>query len=208
MTTERAYESSPVRARLADHLSALNEALTAEGVPDHIRIVRLRMYAQQFQDFPDMEKFDGEEDELPPGVYAINHRFKAQITIARKVFNLGYFDTPEEAREAFLRAKERAVKDNPTAEAPRAPRPDRPSRSGHRVSRPRRPRAAPSPKPNGLPHGVCRNAGRFGSVIKISGQRYWLGTFGTPEEASQAFKAAHVAHYGELSQYFAELHPA
>lgn len=43
--------------------------------------------------------------DLPKGVYrAPRGRFYVQISIGNKSYNLGRFDTPEEAHEAYLRA--------------------------------------------------------------------------------------------------------
>jgi hypothetical protein len=44
-----------------------------------------------------------------------------------------------------------------------------------------------------------RRSGRWGAGINAHGRRIELGTFGTPEEASAAYRAAAVAHYGKFA---------
>ena len=45
-----------------------------------------------------------------------------------------------------------------------------------------------APKASGLPKGVVRNNLRYSATLFLEGERYYLGTFDTPEQAA----AAHV----------------
>lgn len=54
---------------------------------------------------------------------------------------------------------------------------------------------ADAPSSQRLPRGVSRTSwgNRFFSQIHRNGKRYYLGTFPTPEEASDAYQAAATA---------------
>ena len=52
---------------------------------------------------------------------------------------------------------------------------------------------------SGLPKGVKKNKGRFGARLTVDGVVHWLGTFDTPEEAHQAYKAAATDLHGEFA---------
>jgi hypothetical protein len=46
--------------------------------------------------------------------------------------------------------------------------------------------------------GVSRLSGKWSARIRIDGVRKFLGLFDTPEEASKAYQAVAVKHYGEF----------
>jgi hypothetical protein len=48
--------------------------------------------------------------------------------------------------------------------------------------------------------GVTRNHGRWAANIRISGVTIYLGNFGTPEEAADAYDEAAVHHFGEYAK--------
>ena len=52
---------------------------------------------------------------------------------------------------------------------------------------------------SGLPKGVKFNKGRYGARIVVDKVDHWLGTFDTPEEACQAYKAAANDLHGEFA---------
>lgn len=57
-------------------------------------------------------------------------------------------------------------------------------------------------KPNSnLPRGVIRNHKRFSAVIVIEKIRYYLGTFNTPEQASNAYQLMCLEWHGSRSEY-------
>jgi hypothetical protein len=48
--------------------------------------------------------------------------------------------------------------------------------------------------------GVVRNHGRWSAYITINKERVYLGNFGTPEEAADAYDQAAVHHFGEYAK--------
>lgn len=48
--------------------------------------------------------------------------------------------------------------------------------------------------------GVSRSRGKFKADIRVDGHRKYLGTFGTPEEAAQAYARAAREHHGEFAR--------
>jgi hypothetical protein len=50
-----------------------------------------------------------------------------------------------------------------------------------------------------LPKGVRRDRGRFRAEISIDRKRTNIGTFDTPEEAADAYRAAAIEHHGEFA---------
>ena len=51
----------------------------------------------------------------------------------------------------------------------------------------------------GLPRGVYRKGRRYRAVVQSGGQYHYLGTFGTPEEASAAASAERAIRFGEFA---------
>ena len=54
-------------------------------------------------------------------------------------------------------------------------------------------------KRSGLPMGVNVIEGRFGARIQVNGVSNFLGLFSTPEEASAAYQAKRLEHFGEFA---------
>ena len=55
---------------------------------------------------------------------------------------------------------------------------------------------AHSGRKHDLPRGVYRNGRGYQAMVGHNGQRYWLGTFSTPEEASAAAQAKRALLFG------------
>lgn len=53
-------------------------------------------------------------------------------------------------------------------------------------------------KASGLPRGVWRSGQLFRAQIMVDGEKHWLGSFDTPEEASTAYQAAARLFHGEF----------
>ncbi len=47
--------------------------------------------------------------------------------------------------------------------------------------------------------GVCQHRGKYQAQIKVHGKSIYLGRFTTPEEASAAYAAAAIKHFGEYA---------
>lgn len=50
-----------------------------------------------------------------------------------------------------------------------------------------------------LPKGVCLNMGKYSAVIRINGEKKYLGRFDTPEEAGKVYHDAAMKHHGEFA---------
>jgi HNH endonuclease len=53
-------------------------------------------------------------------------------------------------------------------------------------------------KASGLPRGVWRSGQLFRAQIMVEGEKHWLGSFATPEEASAAYQEAAQRFHGEF----------
>lgn len=53
-------------------------------------------------------------------------------------------------------------------------------------------------KASGLPRGVCHYGRWFRAQIEVAGEKHWLGSFLTPEEASVAYQEAAKGFHGEF----------
>lgn len=49
--------------------------------------------------------------------------------------------------------------------------------------------------------GVSKSSGRWAAIIQVNGKRKHLGTFETPEEAFEAYKAKAIEVFGEFANF-------
>lgn len=177
MTEE--YVSNPRLAILAEELRILNDELIQKNIPDSIRLIRLRQFAESAKNIvaplSDAHLYDGVR--LPRGVSVTKgDRYLAKAVVNGRQKYLGTFDTVTEASNAYQAAKEANAATSIDEEEESA---------------------------RDLPKGVSgRPSGRFVASIGSLGQQAYLGTFDTPEEAHEAYKAAHIKLHGKSSRYY------
>jgi hypothetical protein len=49
--------------------------------------------------------------------------------------------------------------------------------------------------------GVVKYFNRYRAFIQVNGKKFWLGSFATPQEAHEAYKAAAIKYYGEFARF-------
>ena len=126
------------------------------------------------------KKDDGSKKDVKfKGVYKRGERFQAMISIDGKTQNLGTFDTPKEAAQAYDRA------------AIQAGRPTSKLNFLDQVPKNYKPKKKKLDPRNTIGfRGVVKNRNRFQARISIGGNLQHIGTFGTAKEAAEAYDQA------------------
>lgn len=192
-TQEREYTPNPRLQRLYVDLEILNRSLVAEGLPDSVRLARLRMFAESTMlNTPKrtprsvINTPHTQRGKYPRGVRPFRNKFQAFIGHAGKSRYIGTFLTPEEAHEAYKARFEElhgAIFDEADEEE-----------------------EAFIDFDEELPTGVVLTADckSYRAQITINGQTKYIGTFKTKDQAHDAFKKAHAEQHGQNSPYFHE----
>lgn len=188
-TQEREYTPNPRLQRLYVDLEILNRSLLAKGLPDSVRLARLRMFAEStMMGTPAPNVINTphtQRGKYPRGVRPARNKFQAFIRHDGVLHYLGTFLTPEEAHEAYKTRFEElhgAIFDEADEEE------------------------AFIDFDEELPTGVVLTADckSYRAQITINGQTKYIGTFKSKDEAHAAFKKAHAEQHGQNSPYFHE----
>lgn len=187
-TQEREYVPNPRLQSLAAELEILNRNLIAKGLPDTVRLARLRMFADStlinVKTASATATPHTQRGKYPRGVQPKRGKFQAIIKHKGKLHYLGTFPTPEEAHEAY-KARYEELHGKPVGDDYEAAFIDLEEE---------------------LPPGVVLTADckSFRAQITIKGQTKYIGVFSTKDEAHDAFKKAHAEEHGQNSPYFNE----
>jgi hypothetical protein len=187
-TQEREYTPNPRLQRLAAELEILNRDLIAKGLPDNVRLARLRMFADStlinMQTASPTATPHTQRGKYPRGVRPKRDKFQAMIRHQGKMHYLGTFLTPDEAHNAY-KARYEELNGKALGEDCEEAFIDFEEE---------------------LPPGVVLTADckAFRAQITINGQTKYIGVFRTKDEAHQAFKKAHAEEHGQNSPYFNE----
>ena len=191
-TQEREYTPNPRLQRLYVDLDILNRDLIAKGLPDSVRLARLRMFAEStMSNMPKRTPRNvintphTQRGKYPRGVRPYRNKFQAFISHDGVLHYLGTFLTPEEAHEAYktrFQELHSCIFEEEGEEE------------------------AFINLDEELPTGVVLTADckAYRAQITINGQTKYIGTFKSKDEAHDAFKKAHAEQHGQNSPYFHE----
>ncbi|MDV7403055.1 hypothetical protein RZS08_67145, partial [Arthrospira platensis SPKY1] len=174
-THQDEYTPNPRLQRLAVDLEILNRTLIAKGLPDSVRLARMRMFAQSTLMHTPAPKVINtphtQRGKYPRGVRPHRGKFQAFIRHDGTLHYLGTFITPEEAHEAY-KARYIELHGQPF---------DYEEEEAGFID-----------LDEELPTGVVLTADckAYRAQITINGQTKYIGTFKTKEQAYDAFKNA------------------
>lgn len=221
------YRSRPRLAALAAELEILNAELIRLGVSDRARLLRLKLYAQDYKRF----------ESLPPdgGVRLLDEDAERPWLAQFRDKRLGPFASPMEAHRAYreahvahygnrsqyhpdfvprhivAQAEQGAqhlakLEDDIAREARKQQlyEAQQQEARGRRKAREaqQQARVQPTPHHGPLPQGVKLQGNRYVARIKANGEEIHLGSFLTADEAHRAFVAKHVEVHGSRSPWF------